>query len=364
MNRYLKRAALFGVALAASACASTGPGATPTAAQSTSDYLYVANQGGATITVIDATTFEPVRTLDLQQMGFSANAKPHHIVVEPDGSFWYVSLIGEDQVLKLSPAGDIVARVEFEVPGMMALDPTSSRLLVGRSMSAVNPPQRIGVIDRTSMDLEELGVIFPRPHALALTPGGDHAYSASLAENQFASVDLQTEALGLVSVDGPIHTFVQFAVSPDGQTLVAASQMTGLLIFYDLSNPDAPERVGEVEVGGQAWHPIFTRDGRSIVVGSKGTNTITVVDAATRTVHKVLRDERIRAPHGSAASADGRYIFITNSDMDMMATAEHAGHEMTMSSGSVAVIDTETWAVVTFIPVGVQPTGIGIRSGR
>lgn len=335
------------------------------ASPSGGDYLYVANQGAATITIVDAGTFEPVRTLDLQQMGFSANAKPHHIAVEPDGSYWYVSLIGENRVLKLTPEGEVVASGEFEVPGMLALDPEHDRLLVGRSMSAVNPPQRIGVIDRSTMSVDELGVFFPRPHALALTPDGMRAFSASLAENQFASIDLDAEELNLVTVDGPIHTFVQFAVSPDGRTMVAASQMTGLLIFYDLSDPRAPRRVGDVEVGGQAWHPVFTRDGSTVYVGSKGTNTITAVNVASRSVDTVFRDERIRAPHGSTTSADGRYVFITNSDMDMMAPAsgEHAGHDMQMMSGSVAVIDTRSQEIVAFIPVGVQPTGIGIRSG-
>ena len=36
---------------------------------------------------------EVVETLDLKPLGFSANAKPHHVAVEADGAHWYVSLI-------------------------------------------------------------------------------------------------------------------------------------------------------------------------------------------------------------------------------------------------------------------------------
>jgi YVTN family beta-propeller protein len=362
MKTDLKRVALLGAALAASACATTATSSSRSATPLVpNDVLYVANQGAATVTVVDVGTLSPVRTLDLQEMGFGPNAKPHHIVVEPDGSYWYLSLIGENLVLKLTPEGEIVARGEFQAPGMLALAPTDGTLFVGRSMSAVNPPPRVGVINRSTMAVEELGVFFPRPHALAFTPDGDFAYTASLAENQFASIEIAEEELALVQVDGPPHTFVQFAVSPDGSTLVAATQLTGKLLFYDLADPASPQAVGEIDVGGQAWHPVITPDGRWIYVGSKGTNTITIIDARSMTVAKVLTDARIRAPHGSSVSADGRYVFISNSDMDPMASMSgmHA-----MEAGTVTVIDVATQEVVGFVPVGVQPTGIGTRSGR
>src|SRR5690606_14470427 len=55
--------------------------------------LYVVNQGGASIAVIDQQALAVDTVIDLTAMGFSPNAKPHHIAVEPDGSAWYVSLI-------------------------------------------------------------------------------------------------------------------------------------------------------------------------------------------------------------------------------------------------------------------------------
>jgi len=60
------------------------------------EYVYVANQGSATVSVIDVAKNDVVETVDLERLGFSANAKPHHIVVEPDGSFWYLSMIVEN----------------------------------------------------------------------------------------------------------------------------------------------------------------------------------------------------------------------------------------------------------------------------
>ena len=82
--------------------------------------MYASNQGDATVAVIDVETLDVVTTVDLKPFGFDENAKPHHIAVEPDGSYWYISLIGANRVLKLDRENRLVGQAEFEVPGMLA----------------------------------------------------------------------------------------------------------------------------------------------------------------------------------------------------------------------------------------------------
>ncbi|MFQ5529886.1 MAG: c-type cytochrome domain-containing protein, partial [Gemmatimonadota bacterium] len=144
------------------------------------ELLYVANQGEAKVSVIDMETNMVIRIVDLQALGFPAHALPHHIAVEPDGSFWYVSLIAGNAVLKFDRENNLIGQIEIEWPGLLALDPSSDRLYVARSMASVNPPHRVGVIRRTHMTLEELDVFIPRPHALAVGPGGRSVFTASL----------------------------------------------------------------------------------------------------------------------------------------------------------------------------------------
>ena len=132
--------------------------------------LYVASQEAVTVAVIDMATNELVETVDLKALGYSETAKAHHTAVEPDGSFWYVSLIAAGKVLKFDRDNRLVGETAFETPGMLSLDPTSDLLYVGRSMAAVNPPQRVGVIERSSMEIAEVDVFFPRPHAIAVDP--------------------------------------------------------------------------------------------------------------------------------------------------------------------------------------------------
>jgi len=309
-------------------------------------YLYAPSQDDAVVSVIDTETLEVVATIDLQDLGFSANAKPHHAVVEPDGSHWYLSLIGENRIVKFDRDNQVVAQAEFEVPGMLALHPTEDILFAGRSMSAVNPPTRVGIVDRATMEAEGADVFFPRPHAIALAGGGQWLVTASLALNQMAALDWREEELELVDLEGPIHTVVQFAVSPDGSTMVGTGEMTGQLLVYDVSAPSSPTRKATVEVGQRPWHPLFTPDGRYVFFGNKGSNTVSVIDTSDWSVAKTIRHEALDQPHGSAVSPDGGRVFISSNGSEG-------------GIGSVVVIDVATLSVERVIPLGRNVAGLG-----
>lgn len=340
-------------------------------------FLFVCNQDDASVAIIDLETAEVVHTVDLQALGFSANARPHHIVIEPDGAHWYVSLIGEGVVAKLDRDHRLIGTAEFETPGMMALDAERDRLFVARSMSAVNPPPRIGIIRPSEMSIEEVEVFFPRPHALVLDPRTGIAYTASLAVNQIAAVDPQTERAVVTEVDGPAHALMQWAISPDGKTLAISGEISHTIHFFDLStDPMVPAHVGSVDVGLQPFDPIFTRDGATLWVGNKSANTITAIDVEHMTVAVVLEDPGIRQPHGAALSADGRLVLISNTnvrephDMMMMAADDQHDHQPHVhhapdtrdvgGPGSIAIIDVETRTLLGLVQVGQNATGIAV----
>src|SRR5437870_12464643 len=103
-------------------------------------FVYVANQASGKVTVIDAAADSVVAVVDFTTLGFSAHPKPHHIVVQPDGSYWYVSLVRDNAVVKLDRANHILAEAETVTPGLLALDPRTHQLYATRSMAADNAP--------------------------------------------------------------------------------------------------------------------------------------------------------------------------------------------------------------------------------
>ncbi len=323
-----------------------------------SDLLYACIQGAAKIAVIDMDANVVIRTVDLQQLGFTENSRPHHVAVEPDGSAYYVSLIGDDTVLKFNRNNELMDQIAFERPGMLVVSPTDSLLFVGRSMKAVNPPQRIGIVERNGMEIEELDVFFPRPHALAIDPTGTYVYVGSLAENRMAVVDHKVGSPQLQSLEGETHTLVQFAVSPDGNMMVVGGQLTGEFFFFDTSAPSAPILEGSVKVGMAPWHPVFSPDGAFVWFGNKMGNRATVIDVAERTVAATI--DGLSEPHGAAISPDGRNVYLSNNNLKGAYSGRYAWQDGHLP-GIIAVIDSETREITKMLEVGPNPTGLGTR---
>ena len=363
-RRRFAGAALALLAGLSGACAPRGMGQAQRPAAGAGEWLYVAIQDEAKIAVVDMRTHELRRTIDLTTLGFSPNARPHHIVVEADGSAWYVSLIGENAVVKFDREGRVLARRSIETPGMLALHPDGTLLLISRSMSAVNPPARIGVVSREDLAGEELDVFFPRPHPMLVAPTGV-AYTGSLGVNQLAAVDVAEERVELTDIPGPPHALVQYALSPDARTLVASAELSGRLLVFDLATPMKPRLVHEVALGPMAFDPVFSPDGRYVWVPVKGANQIAVIETSGWTVVDRIEHPALREPHQAVFAADGATVFVSNNNKaDHM--AGHAGHTTSepAAAGALVVIDAETREVVRVLELGRNLTGMGARARR
>jgi YVTN family beta-propeller protein len=250
----------------------------------------------------------------------------------------------------------------METPGMLSFT-RDGRLVVSRSMSAVNPPKRVAVIDRAKMTGEEIDILFPRPHPVAAV--GGFAYTASLGVNQLASIDLTSQKVEIIDVPGAAHGFVQFAVSPDRAILAASTEVSGQLMLFDLEPPARPRFFRGIDVGKMAFDPIFTPDGREIWVPVKMSNDIAVIDTKTAKVVERITDPAFKQPHQVVFSYDGKTAFVTNNNkMDHMADPAHAGHDMSKDDGtaSLVVVDVPTRKVRKAIPLGKNLTGMGTRA--
>lgn len=345
-------------------------------------FLYVANQNGASVSIVDVGTRAETDRVDLQALGFGPNAKPHDTAVDPDGSHWYVTLIGENRVLRFDRSNRLVGQVEMEVPGLVVAHPTRDLLLVGRSMTAVDPPSSIALIRRSDMTLlDEVDVLFPRPHALAAGRGGRWAYTASLAVNQIAVIDLESGDVHLVDVpaaggeprEEPVttepaaphaphaaHTLVEFATSPDGRTMVAGGEISGDLLVFDLSDPAAPRVVRTVHLGGAPWHPAFAPDGRFLWVPLHRADAVAVVDASRWEVVERVEGGGLAQPHAVQPSPDGRWILVSNNNTEGTYTPQGDDPE----AGTIVVIDPETREIVDVLEVGPNAAGIETLPAR
>ena len=321
------------------------------------------NQDDATVSVIDPAARRRLRTVDLRRYGVGDNAKPHHVQVEADGSAWYVTLIGAGKVLKLDQENRLVGSVEMEVPGLIALHPSKDLMFVGRSMSAVNPPPRIAVIRRSDMQLlDEVNLLFPRPHGIVVHPAGGVVYVASLGTNQIASVGVDHGEVRLVNVPGMAHGFVQAAVSPDGNLLAVTAELTDSLLIFDLADPSAPRLARGVAMPDGPFEPAFTRDGRSIFVTALNANRVAVLDTRDWSVSVLPEHPGFGQPHGIAFSPDGSRAFVGNRHQ-LGGAHDHSGGQPA-GTGTVVAICVESGAVDTVVSVGHYAAGLGMTPAR
>ncbi len=326
------------------------------------EWLYVCNQDAGSISVIDLEARLVVRTVKLADFGFAGTPKPHHVAVEADGSFWYVSLIGANTVLKFNRRNELVGRTDiFEAPGLVSLHPEADLLYAGRSLSAVDPPRSIGVFRRSDMQLlDVVGVFFEKPHGLHVSPDGRYAYAVSLVTNQLAAVETATNDVSLSTFDGAPKGYLHLAIAPDSRTLYVTGQVAGQVQIFDLADPARPALRTTLDVNAAPWHPVLSPDGGTLYFGNKGANTVTVVDTRSQAVTAVLQGYGLAQPHGSTLSPDGHTLYLSNNNArgDYRPRYDLGDNE---KAGTVVVINTSTGAIEKVLEVEALPTGIETR---
>ena len=331
--------------------------------------LYVANQTASTISVIDIKSQTLIETLDLQKLGFTDKAKPHHIAAEPDGSAWYVSLVGDGYVVKFDRNNKVVGKSRFATPGMLALDPKSDLLYVTRSMTAVNAPSSIGVIHRNTMaDAEVVDVVLGRPHGAAADPRGTWSHIAGMVDNEIANVNGATGDVTLTQVPGDMmHMFVGLSMSPDGSRLVATTQMTDKVFIYDASVPGKLALLKTLDSPGWPWDQAWTADGSEFWFGNQKANTVTVVNARTMEISDMIRGNGLAEPHGIAVSPDQKYVFVSNHNLQGVYTPKAGKTGKTgraNGTGTVVVIDRKTHKIVKIIETDHDAVGMAVLNAQ
>jgi DNA-binding beta-propeller fold protein YncE len=205
--------------------------------------------------------------------------------------------------------------------------------------------------------LDEIDLLFPRPHGIVTHPRGKRVYVASLGTNQIASVGVDEQDVELIEVPGPAHGFVQAAVSPDGRWLAVTAELTDELMVFDLTDPRRPRLSRTIALPDGPFEPIFTGDGRWIFVTCLSANRVAVVDAGSWKVAAVLEHSAFAQPHGVALSPDGQHLFVSNRHQ-LGGAHEHQGGKPT-GTGAVVTFCAATRKPEQVVKVGNYAAGIG-----
>lgn len=300
--------------------------ATPPAAAPTGS-IWVADESGNSLSVIDAATHSVATTL-------TGIAGPHNVQVGPGGTVVYAT----------SGAGLVVA-----------IDPTTYRVIA----SAPTGPHPAHVVeapngkvyvtntgDGTESVYQKKGLVPAgritlggMPHGLRPAAGGSVIVVANMMDAALDLIDPATDtSLGSVAVG---TSPLQVAVSADGRYAYTGLSDPPSVVKVDLSTRTV---IGHVPVPNSPVQLSLSPDEKTVLSADQGSkaapgNTLSVIDTTTMTARATIPTGS--GPHGVVIDPSGHWAWVTNS-----------------FDNTVATIDLTALAVAATTTVGNGPNGI------
>jgi YVTN family beta-propeller protein len=175
------------------------------------------------------------------------------------------------------------------------------------------------------------------------------------------------------------------AATASADTVLIADKDGDVLIVFDTATGKV---VRTVQVGGNPHEVVATRDGKRGFTANARSNTVSVVDLAQGKEIKRLASPLFAYPHGMAIHPDGRTLYLTSEENQLLhlldipklelkgkvGTEKLGSHMVVLSpkgdfayvsdrgSAAVTVIDTVKLAVVQHIPAGEGVEGIALSA--
>ena len=352
----LKRLLLLTVVLAA-ACnresPSRGgtPSGTPAPAPASGPRLYVSDETGGAIAIVDPDAGQVVERIPVGK-------RPRGLHVSRDGTQLLVAVSGSPMggpgvdESKLPPpdrSADGIAVVDLATRKLVRTIPSGNdpesfdTSLDGKTLYASNEDaSEMTALDLTSGAIRHVRV-GEEPEGVTLRPDGRVVYVTCEGDNIVAAVDTST-----ITVLARMKTGARprgIAFTTDGALAFVTTENGGVVTVLDAA---AHKVAGEIKIPRTEGTPTPPRpmgvalspDGRQLFVSLGRAKSIAVIDVATRGVVRTIEDVGAR-PWGIVVSADGHKIYSANGP-----------------SGDVSVVDIATGAVDRRIAVGKSPWGV------
>jgi YVTN family beta-propeller protein len=248
--------------------------------------FYITNEAESTLDIADAKTLKVTKHIPLTH-------HPNNVAVSKDGKRVYVAIVGGPGAVDVIDTASLTRAKSIRTEGGIHntyVTPDGKFVLAGSIIG-----KKINVIDQKTEEIVwtlpmEEGV---RPMAFETNPDGStkRIFVELSNFNGFVTVDFASRKVvdkipmpevaasekTTVGLQGsPCHGL---AVTPDGKTLTVLSKMNSRVYFVSL--PDL-KIVGETKVGHHPDWITLTPDGKRAYVANAGSNSVSVVDIATR----------------------------------------------------------------------------------
>lgn len=317
--------------------------------------VYVADEEASTVSVIDAASFEKIRSIPVGQ-------GPHNIQVAPDGKLVWVTNNGEPGKAAEKPAHQGMSKSDngtmAGVGAVWAIDTATDKVVAkvpigkhpahvvvapdGRHAYITNGGENtVSVVDISAQRVVETIAVGASPHGMRISPDGKQAWVANLKGGTVSVINTQTrKQIAQIAVGkGP----AQVGFTPDGRLgFVSLSEENRVAVI----DPASRKVIRKVSVGTVPIQVYATPDSRLLLVANQGTrekpgSTVSIIDLET--FKAVATVETGRGAHGVVVDRDGRHAFVTNT-----------------YANTVSVLDVGERKVIATVQVGGGPNGVSV----
>ena len=342
-------------------------------------FVYVANTGSKSISVVDTETNTVIATIDLTSV---STDNPQNLVLTPDSLKAYVLTAGGASSGSISIA-DLSTNTAISntsigtirEPWPIGITPDGSLLYALNSGATANT---VSVFDTASDTLSATITVGTSPYDVAFLSDSSKAYICNVLGTNVSVIDVATNTVSAtLSASFPLHTTVNsdntkayistapsaiLVVDVASDTITATiSTGSGAPYWSLLSSDDTKLYV--LDITGDRLliintttntlsktislsplytfaHMVMTPDGSKIYVPQYPSDSVAVIDTATDTLTTTIAMNR---PRAIAMHPDGTYVYVTN-----------------ITTDSLSVIDVATNSVIATIGVGDDPNAIQI----
>ncbi len=301
--------------------------------------LLVANQGAATVTVVDPATNQVTATIAEN----TGKIWGHELIASPDGKTAYVPVYGSSgvgapgidgqEILVLDlPSRSIRKHIDLGHgvrPHCIRFDPNTGLYYVTTELD-----QTVSILDpRTDSIIGSIPTGSDQSHMLALSHDGRFGYTANVGPGSVSILDLKARKLVAVLPLAP--KLQRISISNDDRFVFTSNYQQPELIVLDTATRTVARRI---PLPGLGYGSALTPDGKLLLIAIPRLSQVAVLDLASFTISRTI--PVANAPQEVLIRPDGKAAYVS-----------------CVQLGKVSVIDTTTWQTTT-IATGESSDGL------
>ena len=320
--------------------------------------VYVSDETGSRVVVINPETRQVVQTIDVGK-------RPRGISVSADGRSVYVALSGSPiagpgvDASKLPPAdraadgigvvdlatGTLVRKYQSgQDPEAFAISKDGRLLFISNEETA-----ELSALDLESGTIKARVKVGEEPEGVTTRPDGRVVYVTCEGTNDVRAIDVASLKVVARIPTGPRPRSIAFDQA--GKTGFVTAENDASLTVFDTATHKVTKTITFPRNAASPMPPrpmgqIVSPDGARLFVSLGRAKSVGIVDIASLAVTGSIEDVGTR-PWGIGISADGRQLYTANGP-----------------SGDVTVIDVASGKIEARIAVGGSPWGIAVVAGR